>query len=287
MGALQLIIVSGLSGSGKSVALNTLEDIGFYCVDNLPLGMLEDFSRQIDRVATDVPGVAVGIDARNLGGQLDQFRHNLQALAEDGLKYQVLFLKCDNDTLIKRFSETRRKHPLSNPDTSLQEAIDLEQQLLEPIAMEADLLIDTSHANVHQLREMVRQRISNQPHNTLSLLFESFGFKQGIPADVDFVFDARCLPNPYWDEALRPHTGLDQPVVAFLQNQPQVSRMQQQIEAFLSEWIPAFEEDNRSYLSIAIGCTGGRHRSVYLVEQLARHFKQHYQNVVIRHRGLS
>ena len=284
---MKLIIVSGLSGSGKSVALNTLEDVGYYCVDNLPISMLERFATEIGQATTPVEGVAVGIDVRNLSAQIEHFREILSALKNQGIKYQILFLRCNNQTLLKRFSETRRRHPLSNPETSLQEAIDTELTMLEPIAGEADLIIDTSNTNVHQLRDLVRQRIEHSKDESMSLLFESFGFKQGIPSDADYVFDVRCLPNPYWDEKLRVFSGLDSAVVAFLEKQPLVLDMRRQLQDFLGTWIPEFEQDNRSYLTIAIGCTGGKHRSVYLVEQLGGHFRKRYPNLVIRHRELT
>lgn len=284
---LKLIIVSGYSGSGKSVALHTLEDVGYYCVDNLPISMLDTFANEIGKATTTVEGVAVGIDVRNLSTQIGHFRKILNTLKAHEVNYEILFLKCNNQTLLKRFSETRRKHPLSNPQTSLQEAIDMEHKLLEPIAGEADLIIDTSNTNVHQLRDLVRHRINHKQDEAMSLLLESFGFKQGIPTDADFVFDARCLPNPYWDEKLRVFDGRDEQVIQFLEKQTEVISMHRHLQDFLGTWIPQFEQDNRSYLTIAIGCTGGKHRSVYLVEQLSIHFRKYYPNLVIRHRELA
>jgi len=284
---MKFIIISGLSGSGKSVALHTLEDIGYFCTDNLPISMLETYAVEMESVDTDADGIAVGIDVRNISGQLGDFEQILHKLWARGIRYTTLFLTCDNDTLLKRFSETRRRHPLSTPEIPLQEAINIEQKLLEPIATTADLTIDTSNSNVHQLRNMVRNRIGYKQQDRLSLLFESFGFKQGVPSDADFVFDVRCLPNPYWDERLRPHTGMDAPVIEFLDQQADVSDMYQHLESLLSRWIPDFDQDNRSYLTIAVGCTGGKHRSVYLIEKLGSHFRQQYPNVVIRHRELS
>lgn len=283
---MKIIIVSGLSGSGKSVALNTLEDIGYYCVDNLPISMLEPFIAEIDQVTTPVEGIAVGIDVRNLSGRIRDFTQTLKALKSRGINYQILFLRCSNQALLKRFSETRRKHPLSNAHTSLQEAIDQEQALLQPVAAVANLFIDTSNTNVHQLRELVHHRIKHSPDASMSLLFESFGYKQGMPTDADFIFDARCLPNPYWDEQLRALTGKDTAVMEFLENQPQVTAMRDQLKEFLATWIPEFARVSRSYLTIAIGCTGGKHRSVYLVEELARVFRNDHPNLVIRHRDL-
>jgi UPF0042 nucleotide-binding protein len=284
---MKIIIVSGLSGSGKSVALHTLEDIGYYCVDNLPISMLERFINEIDQATTPVEGIAVGIDVRNLSVQIEYFNQVMHSLNSQDIKYQILFLRCNNQTLLKRFSETRRRHPLSNSHTSLQEAINTEQKLLEPIAGEADLLIDTSNSNVHELRDLVRQRVEYNQDKSMSLLFESFGYKRGIPSDADFVFDARCLPNPYWDEQLRDFTGRDPAVIDFLEQQPQVIAMHTQLMRFLDEWIPEFAQASHSYLTIAIGCTGGKHRSVYLTEQLGRHFRNNYPNLVIRHRDLS
>ncbi|MEE9421698.1 MAG: RNase adapter RapZ [Gammaproteobacteria bacterium] len=284
---MKIIIVSGLSGSGKSVALHTLEDIGYYCVDNLPISMLERFINEISQATTPVEGIAVGIDVRNLSVQIEYFGQVLHSLNSQDIKYQILFLRCNNQTLLKRFSETRRRHPLSNSHTSLQEAINTEQKLLEPVAGEADLLIDTSNSNVHELRDLVRQRIEYSQDKTMSLLFESFGYKRGIPSDADFVFDARCLPNPYWDESLRDFTGRDSAVIKFLEKQPQVIAMHKQLMNFLEEWIPEFSQASHSYLTVAIGCTGGKHRSVYLTEQLGRYFRKDYPNLVIRHRDIS
>ncbi len=284
---MNIIIVSGLSGSGKSVALNTLEDIGYYCVDNLPISMIERFIAEIDQVTTPVEGIAVGIDVRNLSTQIESFDDILNSPGKQDIKYQILFLRCNNQALLKRFSETRRRHPLSNSHTSLQEAINNEKTLLEPIAGKADLFIDTSNTNVHQLRDLVRRRIEHSEDETMSLLFESFGYKQGIPSDADFVFDARCLPNPYWDVQLREFTGQDPEVITFLEKQPQVISMRNQIRDYLATWVPEFARASRSYLTVAIGCTGGRHRSVYLIEELARAFRKGYPNLVIRHRDLA
>lgn len=281
------MLVSGLSGSGKSVALNTLEDLGYYCADNLPISMIECFITEISQATTPVEGIAVGIDVRNLSTQIAYLSKILDSLNEQGIKYQILFLQCNNQTLLKRFSETRRRHPLSDANTSLQEAINTEQALLEPIAGEADMLIDTSHTNVHQLRDLVRQRIAYSQDESMSLLFESFGYKQGVPSDADFVFDARCLPNPYWDEQLRDFTGQDSVVIEFLEKQPQVIAMRDQLENYLATWIPEFARASHSYLTVAIGCTGGKHRSVYLIEELARRFRDHHPNLVVRHRDLT
>ncbi len=284
---MKLVIVSGLSGSGKSVALHTLEDLGYYCIDNLPVSLLASLARELEHAAQPVERAAVGIDARNLPRELERFNSIINELESRGIHCDILFLKCQTDTLIQRFSETRRRHPLSSESVPLADAIAREQKLLAPIAERASLVIDTSNTNVHELRELVTERVERRQHGSLSLLFASFGYKHGIPADADFVFDARCLPNPHWDPKLRPYTGRDQPIIDFLGDQTQVADMYRQLRSFLETWIPAFERDNRSYLTIAIGCTGGQHRSVYLVEQLAHHFRASYPNVVIRHRELA
>ncbi len=283
---MKLIIVSGLSGSGKSVALNTLEDLGYYCIDNLPAGLLSALALELKLAPKPVENVAVGIDARNLPQSLQQFNDILDQLQVQGISNEILFITSDPDVLIKRFSETRRRHPLSNEQVSLAEAIELERQLLEPIARRADLFLDTTQTTIHELRDLVHQRVERREESRLSLMFQSFGFKHGIPTDADFVFDLRCLPNPHWHPELRPLTGRDEPVARYLDSEPKVGSMAEQITAFLETWVPAFEADNRSYLTVALGCTGGQHRSVYLAERLAKHFSEHYPNVTIRHREL-
>jgi len=283
---LKLVIVSGLSGSGKSVALRTLEDLGYYCIDNLPTGLLSALALELKRAPHPIDNAAVGIDARNLSRRLQQFNHILDQLQTQGIESEVLFLTCEADTLLKRFSETRRRHPLSNDRLSLAEAIDFEIDLLGPIAERADLFIDTSNFTIHQLRDLLHQRINYRRKTQLSLLFESFGYKSGTPTDADFVFDARCLPNPHWQPGLRPLTGRDKEVIAYLEDEPQVEQMCSDLCSFLDRWIPAFEADDRSYLTVAIGCTGGQHRSVYLVERLLRHFQDRYPDVASRHREL-
>ncbi len=284
---MKLVIVSGLSGSGKSVALHTLEDLGYYCIDNLPAGLLSVLALELSLAPNPVQHAAVGIDARNLPQALQQFSEILDQLVQRGIASEILFLTCETETLIKRFSETRRRHPLTNSGASLAEAVEQERALLEPISQRADLFIDTSQTNIHQLRGLVLSRVARQSSNRLSLMFESFGYKHGIPRDADFVFDARCLPNPHWQPELRSLTGRDSGVAEYLEADPQVEKMHQQLCSYLEQWIPAFEASNRSYLTIAIGCTGGQHRSVYLIERLARHFDPHYPNVVTRHRELS
>jgi len=284
---MKLVIVSGLSGSGKSVALHTLEDLGYYCIDNLPAGLLGALVTELHTSGNPVAEAAVGIDARNLPRALSHVADTLQHLKTHRIDSEILFLTCGTDILIKRFSETRRRHPLSDDGLSLAEAIEHEKQLLEPISQNADLFIDTSQTTLHQLRDLIRQRVVRRNDHKLSLLFQSFGFKHGIPIDADFVFDTRCLPNPHWQPELRQLTGREQPVIDFLEGESQVEEMYTALRAYFECWIPAFEADNRSYLTIAMGCTGGQHRSVYLAERLARHFAKRYPNVTTRHRELS
>ena len=285
---MKLIVISGVSGSGKSTALNVLEDLAYYCIDNLPVGLLPALSEQMQNIPSElVQNIAVGIDARNLPGELHRFSYILGQLQNKGMPCEIVFLDADDDILLKRFSETRRKHPLSLDDTPLMEAIQKERLLLEPISSRADLYIDTSRTNLHQLRELIRERLEGEDKQTISVLVESFGYKYGVPADADFVFDARCLPNPHWEPKLRPMTGKDQDVVDFLQAQPQVDHLFQDILGFMQTWLPSFEAENRSYMTIAIGCTGGYHRSVYFVEKLGRHLLQQGKNITIRHRELS
>ncbi|MBZ0070279.1 MAG: RNase adapter RapZ [Gammaproteobacteria bacterium] len=285
---MRLVIVSGLSGSGKSVALHTLEDLGYYCIDNLPIGLLEPFAQQLlDSPSPNPDNAAVGIDARNQSTELQHFPQIVRRLRERGIHCEIVYLQADDETLLKRFSETRRKHPLSGPDVPLADAIRQERSLLEPISANASLHIDTTHTHIHQLRDLVQERVAGKTTGTLSLLFKSFGFKHGVPEDADFVFDVRCLPNPHWDARLRPQTGLDADVVEYLDAQPMVDTMFDSIHDFLDTWIPYFERENRSYLTVALGCTGGQHRSVYLARRLGEHFRARHPSVLVRHRELS
>lgn len=284
---MKLIVVSGLSGSGKTIALQALEDMGIYCIDNLPFKLLPSLATHMQNaVRLQEKDAAVGIDARNLADDFEAFPDILAQVRAQGIKCQIIFLTADDNTLLKRFSETRRKHPLSSASVPLNEAIKAERALLAPVASDTDWHLDTSHTTVHQLRALVRERLGHSNENRLSLLFLSFGYKHGLPPDADFVFDARCLPNPYWEPRLRPYTGRDPEVVAFLEQQPAVIRMYDSIRAYLEEWIPGFEAENRSYMTVAVGCTGGYHRSVYLVERLARHFSEQRGPVLARHREL-
>ena len=285
---MKLIIITGFSGSGKSVALHTLEDRGYYCIDNLPAFLLPALAEEIaSRQEARFFRTAVGIDARNPSEDLRSIDFLLSPLKERQLEYEIVFLEAQDDTLIKRFSETRRKHPLTTDDRSLAEAITLERELLKPFQSAADLCLDTTHTTVHQLRQIISERLGERPKGAMSLLFLSFGFKHGVPRDADYVFDARVLPNPHWDPALRPLTGRDRAVVEFLGGNERVRRFREEIIHFLDEWIGHFEGDGRNYLTVAIGCTGGQHRSVYLAEQMASHFREHGRAALVRHRELS
>ena len=281
MSTVQLVIITGLSGSGKSIALKVLEDSGYYCVDNLPAQLLRetvDFLRRggWDRVAISID-VRSGSSLSRLPGQLEQIRSN-------DLETHIVFLDAKTDTLVKRFSETRRRHPLAQDHRTLTECIDLERELLEPVGTLGHR-VDTSELNPNALRNWVRDLLS-LGDTGLVLLFQSFGFKHGIPLDADFVFDVRCLPNPHYDPKLRDFTGRDTNVIAFLETNSDVQSMLEHIRDFVEHWLPCFVRDNRSYLTVAIGCTGGRHRSVYFAEKLSSYFSQHRQ-VLVRHRELS
>ena len=284
---MKLVIISGLSGSGKTIALHTLEDEDFYCVDNLPLGLLPDLvQRVMNRTMQPYENIAVGIDARSESHDLRQFSEIIKPLRNLDIDIKVIYLQSELTTLIKRFSDTRRRHPLSRKGLPLTEAIEVERNLLSDIAADADLYIDTTYRNIHQLRSLIKERVVEHENNGLSLLFQSFGFKHGTPTDSDFVFDVRCLPNPYWETKLRKLTGHDTEVINFLQNSDEVALMLDYIRDFLNNWIPKFEAQNRSYLTVSIGCTGGQHRSVYIAENLCADFTDKLESVSIRHREL-
>ncbi len=284
---MRLIIVSGLSGSGKSVALHMLEDIDFYCVDNIPAALLKPFIAHTVRGADDMyPRTAVGLDARNRPNEIETIPLLVRELLRSGISCEVLYLHANDEVLLKRYAETRRKHPLVTDGVSLREAIASERKLLEPVTIAADLVIDTSHMGVHGLRERIRERIERRREGRLALMFESFGYKHGIPGDADFVFDVRSLPNPYWDHTLKTQDGRDPDVVAFLARHESVTRMLDGLIGFLTPRIQEFVHANRSYLTIAVGCTGGQHRSVYVAERLAAHFKQTHPQVLTRHDSL-
>ena len=285
---MKLLIVSGLSGSGKSVALHTLEDLGFYCIDNLPLFLLGELARGLETESgRQMAKTAVGIDARNQPERLVEVPELVRGLRARQVDCRVLYLDAETETLIARFSETRRKHPLTADNRPLAEAIALERTLLEPILGEAELRIDTTHTNLHQLRDRIREHLIEGHSRQVALLIQTFGFKHGIPHDVDFVLDVRCLPNPHWQPDLRSLTGRDEAVARFLETSPEVKEMEADLTGFFERWIPRFEADGRSYLTIAIGCTGGQHRSVYMGERLHRHFAVQGRKVMLRHRELS
>ncbi len=284
---MRLIIVSGLSGSGKSVALHMLEDIDFYCVDNIPAALLKPFISHTIREQSDTyPRIAVGLDARNHPHEIATVPNLVDELRRSGIACEVIYLHTNDEVLLKRYSETRRKHPLIKDNLSLSEAISAERNLLEPITAIADMVIDTSQMGVHALRELIRDRVVQRGEERLSLMFESFGYKFGIPGDADFVFDVRSLPNPYWEHALRPLTGLDSAVIDYLASNASVRSMITDLSEFIQRRVAEFSKANRGYLTIALGCTGGQHRSVYIAEQLAQHFRKHYPQVQTRHASL-
>jgi len=283
----RFIVISGSSGAGKTVALHALEDLGFYGVDNLPLRLLPYLAEELSVKNTQgLMHAAVVIDVRSPGGDLVEFPRLLESIQAKGFRVQVLFLEADRNALLMRFSETRRKHPLSEENTPLSEALDREAHLLQPVRTRADLILDTSLTNVHQLVDLLKERVGRKAEGRMSVTLQSFGFKHGAPRDADMLFDVRCLPNPYWQAELRGLTGLDKEVGVYLRSQPEVLEMMNSLEQFLAPWIPRFERENRAYLSIAIGCTGGRHRSVFLVEALAARFCNEFPGLIVRHREL-
>jgi RNase adapter protein RapZ len=284
---MQLVIVSGLSGSGKTTALHVLEDVGYNCIDNLPVSLLPALVAQIDVHKDDKLKFAIGIDVRNAWQDLTMFPQMINTLKEAKLSFHTIFLDSAASVLIQRFSETRRKHPLSDNNTSLAEAIAAEQKLLEPIRDAADQIIDSSHLTLHELRDLIKARVVGRHESNMAILFESFGFKHGLPVNADLVFDARCLPNPHWKADLRPLTGKDQPVIEFLQSEKAVGEMLNDIKDYLAKWLPRYQANNRSYITIAIGCTGGQHRSVYLSEALQNHFAKEFSDVQVRHRDIN
>ncbi|HEX7339087.1 MAG TPA: RNase adapter RapZ [Rhodanobacteraceae bacterium] len=278
-----LLVLSGMSGSGKTVALRALEDLDFYCVDNLPAGLMPDLVKAIG--GGTHRRIAVGVDVRNRGEDLAKIPHMLSQLAKAGVLVHLVFVDSRDDVLIKRYSETRRRHPLSADGLSLADAIATERRLMRPLANIAERVIDTSDLNVHELRRMIATRFAAATEG-MTLLFESFAYKRGMPQDADFTFDARCLPNPHWDRALRPLSGKDAPVRDFLDSQGLVEEFFHDITRFLDTWLPRFENGDRSYVTVCIGCTGGRHRSVYLVEKLAEHFRAGHNEILTFHREL-
>lgn len=282
-----LLIVSGMSGSGKSVALNTLEDLGYYCTDNLPAELLPEFVRSVGQDQGMPRKLAVGIDVRNRHNDLANIPHWLSAVAELGFNPKLVFFETGDQQLLKRYADTRRRHPLSHLGLSLPDAIALERQVLRPLRLLADAVIDTTELNVHQLRRQLITEFQLSLESSFSLLFESFAYRHGVPPDADFVFDARALPNPHWVPTLKPLSGRDQGVVDYFAGQEEVQKYFRQVAAFLDEWLPKLRTDTRSYITVAFGCSGGRHRSVYLAEQMAAHAReQGWDDVTTFHRQL-
>ena len=284
---MRLIIVSGLSGSGKSVALHVLEDLGYYCIDNLPAGLLKSVVDEVrSRGDGAIEQMAVGIDARNRREDLESLPDLIDELKRHDVHPELLFLQSSDDVILKRYSESRRRHPMADQGTPLHAAIQSERDLLSPVINAADLIVDTSRTSVYELADTIRERIDRRQAHTLSVLIESFGYKTGIPADADFVFDMRCLPNPYWTLELRGLNGRDKEVADFLNAQDSFVRMYDDILLFLQRWIPKYQNVHRGYLTVAIGCTGGQHRSVCMTEKLAKALREFHDPVLIRHSGL-
>lgn len=281
---MELIIISGRSGAGKSVALHALEDIGYYCVDNLPFELLPQLA---DSLAKNQNLAAVSVDIRNLPTSLASLEQILQQLSEQH-QLKIIFLDTDRGTLIRRYSDSRRPHPLSSEQNlSLELAIDAERDYLEPLFQQANIILDTTELSTHELAEKLRSFLRGQENKELKIIVESFGFKYGLPLDADYVFDVRFLPNPHWDPALRPMTGLEQPVMDFLARHTEVHNFIYQTRNFIETWLPMLEKNNRSYLTIAIGCTGGKHRSVYIAEQIGQYFRAKGKDVSIQHKSLA
>lgn len=284
---MQLVIISGRSGSGKSAALHALEDLGYHAIDNLPAGLLPNLAQQAQG-QNNLSRVAVSIDARNMAQDLNNFPTILQGLIQEGVEALVVYLNASAETLMERFSSTRRRHPLTRDGKlSLMEAIEQEQLILDPLAGMAHLNLDTTNLSVHELRTNIAEKVARQAQQAPTLLIQSFGFKKGVPLDADLMFDVRCLPNPFWEPDLREFTGLDQNIIDFFNRHPLPEQMLQDIRNFVQQWLPRYIESNRSYITLAIGCTGGRHRSVFLVERLGEYFAQNYADVQIRHRDLT
>lgn len=284
---MRLVIVSGLSGSGKTVALHVLEDIGYYCIDNMPAALLKSVVDEVTSgIETPTEMLAVGVDARNRRADLEALPGLIGELRKQGIRTELIFLQASDDVLLKRYSETRRRHPLAELGTALRTAIANEREILAEVVNSADLIIDTSRASIYELAETIRERIDHRKADILSVLIESFGFKNGIPADADFVFDMRCLPNPYWTVGLRGLNGQDKEVQEFLDAQPAFVAMYEDILGFLERWIPEYNDVHRSYLTVAIGCTGGQHRSVYMTDKLAAALREKHDPVLARHTEL-
>ncbi len=283
----QLVIVTGLSGAGKTVVLRSLEDMEFYCVDNLPVNMLDQLTKNIIADSEFYPQVAVGIDIRSKSQDMSVFNDLIASIDQKKLVVKTIFLSADKKTILKRYSETRRRHPLSTAQHkySLTEAIKLESEMMSKFKLNADLIIDTSQLKIQQLKQQIWQ-IMSQPNDHVSVIIKSFAFKRGVPFDADFVFDARCLPNPYWQPDLRALTGQDDQVKVFLEKEEMVQEFLKDLSYFAKKWINQFEANDRSYITIAIGCTGGQHRSVYLVEALHAFLEKKMIKNMVQHREL-
>jgi RNase adapter protein RapZ len=285
---LRLIVVSGLSGSGKSVALHVLEDLGYYCIDNIPAALLKSAVNEVhsgEGPAAEL--LAVGVDARNRPQDLEALPGLIDDLRQLGVRTDIVFLHASDEVLLQRYSESRRRHPLSEHGVDLRNAINAEREILAHINNAADFIIDTSRTSIYELADAIHERVDRRKSESLSVLIESFGFKHRIPADADFVFDLRCLPNPYWKTDLRGLTGLDSEVIDFLEAEEAFTAMYEDIVGFLNRWIPRFENAHRGYLTIAIGCTGGQHRSVHMTEKLATSLREHHESVLTRHNNLA
>ncbi len=281
---MKLIVVSGLAGAGKSVVLQTLEDIGYFSIDNFPVAMLGDVSpATLTTEGLDYDRLALGIDTRAGRERLADLPERLDALRAGGIDVELIFVTAEQDTILSRFDQTRRRHPLASGDLALPEAIAVDREALGAIEAAADIAIDTTRTNIHELRDIVRNRVEFGQQGTVAVLLQSFGFKNGVPAGVDFCFDARCLPNPHWQPTLQQATGKDTGVIAFFENDPATQAYLRDIGTFFETWLPVFAGADRAYVTIAVGCTGGNHRSVYLVEQLAEQLRAHYQPVLVRH----
>lgn len=279
---MEIIIISGRSGAGKSVALRALEDIGYYCVDNLPINLLPQLTTLLGEHQS---AVAISLDIRNLPQSPLELEEVLSQLQQQH-EVKIIFLDADRSSLIRRYSDSRRLHPLSAQDLSLETAIDVERGLLEPLVQQANSIIDTTHLSTHELAERLREFLRGQRKKELKIIIESFGFKYGIPLDADYLFDVRFLPNPHWNPLLRPMTGLDEPVISFLSKHDEVNKFIYLTRSYIETWLPMLEQNNRSYLTIAIGCTGGKHRSVYIAQQLGEYFSAKGKNVQIQHKSL-
>lgn len=285
---MKLTIVSGLSGAGKTVALRQYEDLGWFCIDNIPLGLIEPLLvHALDSGDARYNRVAIGVDARAAPSEIENFPRRVEELRGRDIDVDVLFLQCDDPVLLKRYNDTRRRHPLSDAETSLVEALQRERRLLKPVSDAADSVIDTTALNLHELRDTIHQRLPEARSGRLSVLFLSFGFKNGVPDGIDFLFDARCLPNPHWEPGLRALNGRDADVARWFEHHAEVGAFGTDLVRFLETWLPRYQAQDRAYVTIAVGCTGGQHRSVYLVEQLGQQFRSRFDQVIVKHRELN